>query len=77
MNLAKIHQLMLRKKEFPISLPHEGFKDQAELAKILFYFIVIYFILFLAALGLCCSMQVFSSCGTRGYSSLKHVGFSL
>ena len=44
MNLAKIHQLMLRKKEFPISLPREGFKDQAELAKILFYFIVFYFI---------------------------------
>ena len=33
--------------------------------------------LFLAALGLRCCAQAFSSCGEGGYSSLWCVGFSL
>ena len=37
----------------------------------------ILFILFLAALGLRCCAQSFSSCGERGYSSLWCTGFSL
>ena len=30
------------------------------------FFFLIYFYLFLAVLGLCCSVQAFSSCGERG-----------
>ena len=33
--------------------------------------------LFLAALGLCCCMQAFSSCSERGCSSLRCARFSL
>ena len=40
-----------------------------------FFFIFIY--LFLAALHLRCCKQAFSSCGERGYSLLRCVGFSL
>ena len=35
------------------------------------------FLFFLAVLGLCCCTLAFSSCGSRGYSSLWCVGFSL
>ena len=36
------------------------------LFKSCFYFILLYFILFLAVLGLRCCVQAFSSCGERG-----------
>ena len=39
------------------------------------YFII--YLLFLAVLGLCCCAHAFSSCGERGYSSLRCAGFSL
>ena len=45
-------------------------KIKRELAKILFYFV-----LFLAALGLCCCVQVFSSCGKQGLLFIKACRF--
>ena len=45
-------------------------KTKRELAKILFYFV-----LFLAALGLCCCVQVFSSCGKQGLLFIKACRF--
>ena len=44
---------------------------------ILFYVLKILFILFLAALGLCCCTRAFSSCSERGYFSLQCAGVSL
>ena len=47
------------------------------LKTILSTFFKIYLFLFLAVLGLHCCARAFSSCGERGYSSLRCMGFSL
>ena len=44
---------------------------------ILFFFLIIFLNLFLAALGLHCCMRAFSSCSKQGLPSLRCAGFSL
>ena len=39
-------------------------------------FLKMYLSIYMAALGLCCCTRAFSSCGERGYSSLRCAGFS-
>ena len=42
-----------------------------------FCFVLFFVLFFLAVLGLLCCAWAFSSCGERGYSSLRCAGFSL
>ena len=42
---------------------------------VLFFFLINLFYLFLAALGLCCCMRAFSSCGERGLLFVVVRGF--
>ena len=47
------------------------------ISKFIYLFICLFVYLFLAVLGLRCCAWAFSSCGERGYSSLRCMGFSL
>ena len=85
------HMMWSRFSFFPFlkSLFHYGLSQDIEYSSlcyivgpcclsILFFYKFIYlFILFLAALGLRCCTWAFSSAASRGYSSLRCVGFSL
>ena len=67
--------LTSRKPRYNKSTYVDDSKDMSVLikpTKLNFFFL---FILFLAALGLCCCTRTFSSCGDGGYSLLLHVGF--
>ena len=53
------------------------YTTEMKLNKIVLALLICDVFFFLAALGLRCCAQAFSSCGERGYSSLQCAGFSL